>query len=31
LVGVGLVMMAFPALKRYDSDEWIGEPATNPP
>jgi MFS family permease len=30
LVGVGLVMIAFPALKRYDSDEWIGEPAPSP-
>jgi len=30
LVGVGLVMIAFPALKRYDSDEWIGEPAASP-
>jgi MFS family permease len=27
LVGVGIVMIAFPALKRYDSDEWIGEGA----
>jgi MFS family permease len=27
LVGVGLVMIAFPALKRYDSDQWVGEPA----
>jgi MFS family permease len=27
LVGVGLVVAAFPALKRYDSDQWIGEPA----
>ncbi len=27
LVGVGIVMIAFPALKRYDSDEWIGEAA----
>jgi MFS family permease len=30
LVGVGLVMIAFPALKRYDSDEWLGEPAASP-
>lgn len=30
LVGVGLVMIAFPALKRYDSDDWIGEPAASP-
>ena len=31
LVGVGgIVMIAFPALKRYDSDEWIGEPAPSP-
>jgi MFS family permease len=29
LVGVGLVMIAFPALKRYDSDDWIGEPAAS--
>jgi MFS family permease len=27
LVGVAFVVVAFPALKRYDSDEWIGEPA----
>jgi MFS family permease len=30
LVGVGLVMIAFPALKAYDSDDWIGEPAPAP-
>jgi MFS family permease len=30
LVGVGLVMIAFPALKRYDSDEWLGDPAASP-
>jgi len=24
------VMIAFPALKRYDSDAWIGEPAPSP-
>jgi MFS family permease len=30
LVGVGIVMIAFPALKRYDSDEWIGEAAPSP-
>ncbi|MGZ4231144.1 MAG: MFS transporter [Solirubrobacteraceae bacterium] len=30
LFGVGLVMIAFPALKRYDSDDWIGEPAASP-
>jgi MFS family permease len=30
LVGVGLVMIAFPALKRYDADDWIGEPAPSP-
>jgi MFS-type transporter involved in bile tolerance (Atg22 family) len=30
LVGVGLVMIAFPALKRYDSDDWIGQPAPSP-
>jgi MFS family permease len=30
LVGVGLVMIAFPALKNYDSDDWIGEPAPSP-
>jgi MFS family permease len=30
LVGVGLVMIAFPALKSYDSDDWIGEPAPSP-
>jgi MFS family permease len=30
LVCVGLVMIAFPALKRYDSDEWLGEPAASP-
>jgi MFS family permease len=30
LVGVGVVMIAFPALKRYDSDDWIGEPAPSP-
>jgi MFS family permease len=30
LVGVGLVMIAFPALKAYDSDDWIGEPAASP-
>jgi MFS family permease len=27
LAGVAFVVVAFPALKRYDSDEWIGEPA----
>jgi MFS family permease len=30
LVGVGVVMIAFPALKRYDSDDWIGEPVASP-
>jgi len=30
LLGVGIVMIAFPALKRYDSDDWIGEPAPSP-
>jgi hypothetical protein len=30
LLGVGVVMIAFPALKRYDSDDWIGEPAPSP-
>ena len=30
LVGVGLVMLAFPALKRYDTDEWLGDPAASP-
>jgi MFS family permease len=25
LAGVALVLIAFPALKRYDSDDWIGE------
>ena len=29
LVGVGLVVAAFPALKRYDSDRWLGEPAAS--
>jgi MFS family permease len=28
IVGVALVMAAFPALKRYDSDDWVAEPAT---
>ncbi len=27
LVGVGLVIAAFPALKGYDSEAWLGEPA----
>jgi hypothetical protein len=27
LTGVAFVIVAFPALKRYDSDEWIGEQA----
>jgi MFS family permease len=30
LIGVGLVMIAFPALKAYDSDDWIGETAPAP-
>jgi MFS family permease len=29
LVGVALVVLAFPALKRYDSDEWVPQPATS--
>jgi MFS family permease len=28
LVGVAVIVAAFPALGRYDADRWVGEPAT---
>ena len=26
MIGVGAIVLAFPALLRYDADDWIAEP-----
>jgi hypothetical protein len=30
LVGVGVVLVAFPELVRYDADQWTGAPVQSP-